>query len=173
MDEIILVDHDDNAIGSEEKDACHRIPVKLHRAFSIFILNRERQMLIQKRASSKKTWPGFWSNACCSHPRKDEDVSKAATRRIQEELGFTCPLRHIFSFSYEAVYNEEFGESEIDHVLIGEFDGEVSPNMDEVDEWQFISLDQLTRDTKYNPEKYTPWFLKALPNVMKYVAGHM
>jgi isopentenyl-diphosphate delta-isomerase len=173
MDEVILVDLHDNAVGSEEKDACHHIPVKLHRAFSIFIVNKERQMLIQKRAAIKKTWPGFWSNACCSHPRKGENVSQAAQRRLQEELGFTCPLRHIFTFSYKADFNEEFGENEIDHVLIGEFDGLVRPNKDEIDEWQFISLDRLTRDIADNREKYTPWFMKALPGVMKYIAGHL
>jgi isopentenyl-diphosphate Delta-isomerase len=173
MDEIILVDNRDTDIGSEEKDLCHRIPVKLHRAFSIFIVNKDRQMLIQKRAAMKKTWPGFWSNACCSHPRKGERLSEAAQRRLEEELGFTCTLHHIFSFQYKADYSEEFGENELDHVLIGEFDGVVNPNNDEIDEWQFISLDRLTQDLADNPEKYTPWFRKALPGVMKYIAGHL
>jgi isopentenyl-diphosphate delta-isomerase len=173
MDEVILVDHSDNAIGSEEKDLCHHIPVKLHRAFSIFIVNKDRQMLIQKRASTKKTWPGFWSNACCSHPRKDENLPRAARRRLQEEMGFTCPLSHIFTFSYTADFNEEFGENEIDHVFIGEFDGKVKPNKDEIDEWQLISLDRLTRDIADNAQKYTPWFRQALPGVMKYIAGNL
>jgi isopentenyl-diphosphate delta-isomerase len=173
MDEVILVDHWDNDIGIEEKEACHRLPVKLHRAFSVFIVNRERQMLIQKRAAIKKTWPGFWSNACCSHPRKGETLSQAVPRRLLEELGFTCPLSHIFTFRYKADYSEEFGENEIDHVLIGEFNGVVTPNKDEIDEWQFISLDQLRRDIADNPGKYTPWFMKALPEVMKYIAGHL
>lgn len=173
MDEVVLVDSKDTCLGFEEKESCHRIPVKLHRAFSIFIVNRERQMLIQKRSATKKTWPGFWSNACCSHPRKDEDVPRAASRRLKEELGFTCPLVHIFTFNYEADFNEEFGESEIDHVFIGEYDGLVKPNMDEVDEWKFISLDWLRRDIGDYPRKYTPWFMKALPEVMKYIAGHM
>ncbi len=173
MDKIILVDHSDNAIGTDEKDACHHIPVKLHRAFSIFIVNKDRQMLIQKRASMKKTWPGFWSNACCSHPRKDENLSRATRRRLQEELGFACPLKHIFTFSYKADFNEEFGENEIDHVFIGEFNGTVKPNRDEIDEWQFISLDRLTREMTNNPQQYTPWFEQALPGVMKYIAGNL
>jgi isopentenyl-diphosphate delta-isomerase len=173
MDEVILVDHSDNAIGGEEKDLCHHVPVKLHRAFSIFIVNKQRQMLIQKRAATKKTWPGFWSNACCSHPRKDENLHQAATRRLQEELGFTCALSHIFTFRYEAVFNEEFGENEIDHVFIGEFDGIVNPNKDEIDEWHFISLDRLTRDITDNTHKYTPWFKQAMPGVLKYIASNL
>jgi isopentenyl-diphosphate delta-isomerase len=172
-DEIILVDHRDNDIGSEEKDACHRLPVKLHRAFSIFILNSQCRMLIQKRSAIKKTWPGFWSNACCSHPRKGENLPEAVLRRLHEELGFTCPLQHIFTFRYKADYSTEFGENEIDHVFIGQFDGEVKPNRDEIDEWQFISLDVLSQDVAGNPEKYTPWFREALPGVIEYVTDHL
>lgn len=172
-DEIILVDHRDNDIGSEEKEACHRLPAKLHRAFSIFIVNSECQMLIQKRSGLKKTWPGFWSNACCSHPRKGENLPEAVLRRLQEELGFTCLLQHIFTFRYKADYSTEFGESEIDHVFIGQFDGEVKPNRDEIDDWQFISLNVLSKDVADNPGKYTPWFKEALPGVIKYVTDHL
>jgi isopentenyl-diphosphate delta-isomerase len=167
-DEIILVDHLDNDIGFEEKDACHRIPTKLHRAFSVFVLNEPRQMLIQKRAATKKTWPGFWSNACCSHPRKGESLSDAAQRRLQEELGFTCPLQYVLRFRYKAAYNEEFGENEIDHVFVGQFDGVVKPNEDEIEDWRFISVDELSDDILKNPEKYTPWFKKAFPRVVKF-----
>lgn len=170
VDVVILVDSQDNDVGSEEKEACHRAPVKLHRAFSIFIVNKEGRMLIQKRATIKKTWPGFWSNACCSHPKKGENVHEGASRRLQEELGFTCPLSHIFTFRYKAIYNKEFGENEIDHVFIGQFDGVVKPNDGEIDDWQFIVLDGLVQDVADNPDKFTPWFRKALPRVIKYVA---
>lgn len=172
MDEIILVNRKDTDIGWEEKDACHRIPTKLHRAFSIFIINEQGHMLIQKRASVKKTWPGYWSNACCSHPRKGEDLSEAAPRRLQEELGFTCPLHHIFTFRYKADYSAEFGENEIDHVFIGQYNGMLRPNEDEIQEWRFISIEELVLDVHSNPETYTPWFKKALPRVAQYITGH-
>ena len=171
IDEIILVDYQDNDIGFEERDACHRIPAKLHRAFSIFIVNGKEHMLIQKRAASKKTWPGFWSNACCSHPRKGENLSEATLRRLDEELGFTCPLQHISSFHYEADYNKEFGENEIDHVFVGRFDGVIQPNKDEIGDWRFIPLDELSRDIHKSPEKYTPWFKKALPGVIEFLTN--
>ena len=166
IDEVILIDHRDNDIGSEEKDACHRIPTKLHRAFSIFIVNEQGNMLIHKRAVTKKTWPGFWSNACCSHPRKGEGLPEATLRRLHEELGFTCPLQHILTFRYKADYNTEFGENEIDHVFVGQFDGVIKPNKDEIEDWRFISIEELSRDIYKNPEKYTPWFKKALPRVI-------
>jgi len=173
IDKIILVDHRDNDIGFEEKDACHRIPAKLHRAFSIFIINEHGHMLIQKRAAAKKTWPGFWSNACCSHPRKGESLTEATLRRLHEELGFTCPLQHIITFRYKADYNTEFGENEIDHVFVGQFDGEIRSNKDEIDDWKFISIEELSHDINKNPEKYTPWFKKALPRVVKFVTDHL
>lgn len=169
IDEIILVDHRDNDIGSEEKDQCHRIPTKLHRAFSIFIVNRFGQMLIQKRAGTKKTWPGFWSNACCSHPRKGENLAEATSRRLGEELGFTCPLKHIVSFRYKAEYDKEFGENEIDHVFVGQFDGMIKPNKDEIGDWRFISIEELLHDVHKHPDKFTPWFKKALPKVVKFM----
>lgn len=170
IDEIILVDHRDNDIGFQEKDVCHRIPTKLHRAFSIFIINEHGHMLLQKRAATKKTWPGFWSNACCSHPRKGENLSEATLRRLDEELGFTCPLKHIVSFRYKAVYDKEFGENEIDHIFVGQYDGEIKPNKNEIEDWRFISLEELSRDIHANPQKFTPWFIKALPKVKKFMS---
>jgi len=168
-DEIILVDQLDNYIGVEEKEACHRIPTKLHRAFSIFVINKHGHMLIQKRAATKKTWPGFWSNACCSHPRKGESLSEATLRRLHEELGFSCSLQHAFSFHYKADYDKEFGENEIDHVFIGQFDGAIRPNNDEIEDWRFTSTEELSDDIHKNPDKYSPWFKNALPKVLKFI----
>lgn len=168
-DEVILVDGRDRDIGYEDKDACHRIPVKLHRAFSVFIMNKDGEMLIQKRAPAKKTWPGYWSNACCSHPRRGEELQEAVSRRLQQELGFTCSVEHVFTFRYRADFSKEFGESEIDHVFVGQYDGKVLPNNDEIEEWRFVSSIELSRDVRRNPYKYSPWFRKALPRVMEYI----
>lgn len=167
MDELQLVDRDDHETGSGEKELCHRIPTTLHRAFSIFIFNRKGQMLIHRRASGKTTWPGFWSNACCSHPRKGESLADATRRRLHEELGFICPLTHLFAFTYKADYDEQYGENEIDHVFVGTYDGPVKPDKREVAEWKFIPISDLTHDIKVNPERYTPWFKEALPRVLQ------
>jgi len=171
-DKLILVDNRDNDIGWEEKDACHRIPTRLHRAFSIFIVNGQGHMLIQKRAPAKKTWPDFWSNACCSHPRKGEGLPEATGRRMEEELGFTCPLQHIFTFRYAADYDGEFGEDEIDHVFLGEYDGPIRANKDEIQDWRFVAVEELVNDVRKDPESYTPWFKKALPKVVEFIAAN-
>ncbi|MBP8626938.1 MAG: isopentenyl-diphosphate Delta-isomerase [Syntrophorhabdales bacterium] len=168
MEQLIIVDKNDRKIGYKEKDECHLIPVELHRAFSIFIFNSKGKMLIQKRARSKKTWPGHWTNACCSHPRKGETLKEATKRRLEEELGFACPLKHLFSFRYRANYDSIYGEHEIDHVFVGIYDGEVVPNSEEVEMHTFINIDALLEDIKNSPHKFTPWFKQALPEVLAF-----
>ncbi|KHO47595.1 MAG: isopentenyl-diphosphate delta-isomerase 2 [archaeon GW2011_AR5] len=158
MEEVILVDSEDNELGLKEKMETHRNPVPLHRAFSVFILNDKDQLLITKRNGSKKTWPGFWSNSCCSHPRNGEPAELAGQRRLEEELGFTCELTFLFKFEYSAVFDRDWGENELDHVLVGYYSGDVKPNEEEVEEIKWIDLDELRNDMEKNPGKYTPWF---------------
>ena len=154
-DTLILVDESDNQVGTEEKMKAHR-EGKLHRAFSILIFNSKGQMLLTKRAESKYHWGGFWSNACCSHPRKGESIEQAAHRRLKEELGFDCELQEGFSFIYEAVYENGLGEHEFDHVFIGTYDGEPEPDMNEVDSWRWADVESIAKDIS-NSAKYTPW----------------
>ena len=166
-DVLILVDENDNEIGNELKEVCHRNPVPLHRAFSIFVFNSKGQLLIQRRAVSKKTWGGYWSNTVCSHPRKGETLDQATQRRLQEEFSFTTPLHHVFTFTYEAQWNDLWGEHEVDHVFVGTYDGTIVPNKDEVEDWKFIDTDMLRDHMKRNPNEYTPWFKLSLERVLQ------
>jgi len=168
-DSLILVNENDECVGYGEKEACHLLPARLHRAFSVFIFSPAGQILIHRRSALKKTWPGFWTNACCSHPRKDEPLEKATRRRLLEELGFETPLVYLFTFRYSADYDGKYGESEIDHVFLGFYDGKVSPDPNEIGEWKFIDPEILTADLQNSPGKYTPWFKKALPEVLRRV----
>ncbi len=156
-EKVILVDEFDKEIGEEEKLKAHK-DAKLHRAISVFVFNSKGEFLIQKRADVKYHCPGLWSNTCCSHPRPGESVSKAAHRRIQEEMGFICDLKEEFSF----LYNEDCGngltEHEFDYIFTGLFDGKVNPNPLEVSDYKWISLESLEKDIENNPKKYTPWF---------------
>ncbi len=169
MDDLILVDEDDKVVGSKEKESCHLLPTTLHRAFSIFIVNSSGEILIHRRAEGKKTWPGFWTNACCSHPRQGESLEGATRRRLAEELGFTCPVRHLFTFRYQARFDDRYGEDEVDHVFLGTYDGPVRADPGEIAEWRWISLGELLEDTARDREHYTPWFLIALPGVMEHL----
>lgn len=170
MDYVILVDEKDNAIGLEDKLIAHSHPARLHRAFSIFILNDRGQLLLQKRSKQKKTWPGFWSNSCCSHPWPEEPIPLCAKRRLVEELGFTCDLKFLFKFQYEAPFNGDWGEHEIDHVFLGYYNGLVQPNPMEVEDFRFLDLDKLRIDVEENANKYTPWFKICLGRFTEYLA---
>lgn len=164
MVKIIRVDENDKKIGEIEKLKAHKEAV-LHRAFSIFILNDEGEMLLQKRADDKYHGGGLWSNACCSHPTEDDNLQKQAERRLMEEMGFRTKIGKIG----EAKYNLEVGnliEHEYDHLFIGTYNGEIKPNPKEVSDYRWISLENLEKDLKTNPDIYTPWFKFLYPEVL-------
>lgn len=167
MEELILVDEEDCEIGFCEKVACHVDLGKLHRAFSVFIFNSKGELLIQKRAEGKMLWPGFWSNSCCSHPRRGEEIENAASRRIVEELGIACGLRYVYKFRYMAQFEDEGSEREICSVFVGKCDDDVVVDSEEISDFCWIGVNELFRDVFSNPEKYTSWFLKELEELKK------
>jgi isopentenyl-diphosphate delta-isomerase len=158
---VILVDKNDNLLGTAEKMDAHKNP-KLHRAFSIFIINSKGALLIQKRAENKYHCPGMWANSCCSHPRPGESLENATHRRLQEEMGFDTELVKIFSFIYKAEFDNGLTEEEYDHIFVGKWDGTPKINLKEVADYKWISGDILKEDIKKNPEIYTAWFKIAL-----------
>ncbi len=157
MEEVILVDADDNVIGRMEKMAAHR-QAKLHRAFSVFIFNNKKQLLLQQRAFHKYHSGGLWTNTCCSHPKPDESVEEAAHRRLKEEMGFDCKLQKIFHFIYCRPLDNQLTEHELDHVFIGFYDDKPKINKEEVENYQWINPVELFDSIKNNPSLYTEWF---------------
>ena len=167
MDEIILVDEAGRTIGFEDKIRAHQGGGRLHRAFSIFIFNPDGRMLLQKRSARKYHFGGLWTNACCSHPRKGEELEDAAHRRLREELGFDTDLKEAFTFTYTASDpKSDLTEREYDHVFVGEFDGVPEPNSEEVDDWRWMDCAEVLRHLAANPDHYTPWFAIACPRVV-------
>jgi isopentenyl-diphosphate delta-isomerase len=153
---LILVDPSDNQIGTGEKTAVHR-QGQLHRCFSIFVLNSQGEVLLQKRAASKYHSGGLWTNTCCGHPREGEGTADAAHRRLREEMGFDCKLNEALSFIYQAALDNGLVEHELDHVFIGRYDGAVYPNPEEADAFKWVAIADLVRHMKRNPEHYTVW----------------
>lgn len=151
---VILVDETDREIGTEFKLKAHQ-EGKLHRAFSIFIFNSRGELLLQKRSAAKYHSGGLWSNTCCSHPQPGETILSAAHNRLKEEMGFDCDLKEIFSFIYKTELGGGLTENEFDHVLVGNFDGELKFNLDEAEEIKWIDIELLTRDIEQNPNEYT------------------
>jgi isopentenyl-diphosphate delta-isomerase len=158
--QVVLIDDNDKIVGYKEKFAAHKVPVPLHRAISIVIFNKDKnQILITQRAKTKPTWPLFWSNTVCSHPYDGESYQEAADRRIFEEAGFRTKLTEKFRFVYEAVMdNNVWGEHEYDVVFTGIYEGKVNPDPNEIADYRWIEVQDLKKDLKENPDKYTPWF---------------
>ena len=156
-DLLILVDESDKALGFKSKSECHEGNGTLHRAFSVFIFNPLGQLLIQKRSSNKELWDLHWSNSCCSHPKKNEQMELAVKRRLKEELGIECPVHYLYKFTYHAKYKDLGSEHELCHVYVGLFDGEIKANPEEIDDWKFIKPDDLEERIRNSKKDYTPW----------------
>lgn len=157
--QVLLVDAQNNALGLAEKMEAHQGAGRLHRAFSVLIYDDQGRMLLQLRSTKKYHFGGLWSNACCGHPLNDTMLIEEATRRLEEEFGFSTQLTEKFHFLYEAHDPEsDLTEREFDHVLVGIYNDTPRPNSDEIDDYRWVSMDELTRDVQRVPEKYTPWF---------------
>lgn len=170
MTEVILVNEHDEQIGTMEKMEAHQKAL-LHRAFSIFIFNQQGQMLLQKRAANKYHSPLLWTNACCSHPMPGESTIAAAHRRLEEELGFDVALTPAFHFIYQTPFDNGLTEHELDHVFIGNYDGEIIPNTEEVDSIGFFSIPDIEAALIANADQYTSWFKIAFPELLKHLAS--
>lgn len=151
-----------------EKLEAHRKGL-LHRAFSVFIVNRKGEMLLQQRALNKYHSGGLWTNACCSHPIPGEDTLDAAERRLREEMGFGTNLSKIFEFTYKTEFDNGLTEFEFDHVYTGVYDGLIAPQREEVQDYCFKTLEEIRDSLQSHPLKYTTWFHIAFPLVEKYL----
>lgn len=166
--DVIIVDEKDNEFGLEEKLKVHK-KGNLHRAFSVFVFNSKKELLLQKRAKEKYHSSGLWTNTCCSHPKNGEDLKAEAEKRLKEEMGFTCNLEKKFSFIYRAVLDNGLIEHEYDHVFFGKFNKNPNPNPSEVKGWKWISLKKLKEDMGKSPKEYTPWLRIIIDEIISLV----
>ena len=132
---VVLVDEQDQVLGTEEKMKAHQLAL-LHRAFSVFVLNSNNEIMLQQRAHHKYHSPLLWTNTCCSHQREGETNIQAGTRRLREEMGFETELKELFHFIYKAPFDNGLTEHELDHVMIGYYNEEPLINNDEVENWK-------------------------------------
>jgi isopentenyl-diphosphate Delta-isomerase len=157
---LILVDEADREVGHLDKALCHQGQGVLHRAFSLLIFNDAGELLLQQRSASKRLWPLFWSNSCCSHPRRAEDLETAIHRRLYEELGLRCPLRFLFKFQYQAQFDAAGAEQELCSVFIGRTSDPVRVDPNEIVDWRWISPERLHAELASSAaDRFTPWFI--------------
>lgn len=156
-EKVILVNENDEQIGLMPKMEAHEKAV-LHRAFSVFVLNSNNEIMLQQRAAQKYHSPLLWTNTTCSHQREGETNIQAGTRRLREEMGFETELKELFSFIYKAPFDNGLTEHELDHVMIGYYNDEPNINREEAESWKWMGIDAVKDDMQHHPEHYTVWF---------------
>ena len=154
---LILVNENDEPIGKMEKMEAHEKAL-LHRAFSVFILNSDGEILMQQRALNKYHSAGLWTNTCCSHQFPNEKSLDAANRRLMEEMGISADLEFLFKFQYKAPFDNGLTEHEIDHVFLGNSNELPKVNKKEVNDYKYMSVEKLKEDIDKKSEDYTVWF---------------
>ncbi|RLN97928.1 hypothetical protein BBJ28_00013335 [Nothophytophthora sp. Chile5] len=144
----------------------------LHRAFSVFVFNSKNELLIQKRAAEKITFPGYWANTCCSHPLFTEaeledgvGVKRAAIRKLEHELGIPSStfavddLAYVSTVMYKAASDANWTEYEMDHILFARADVSLdNVNLNEVEQVEFVTRENLPALLEDSERKLSPWF---------------
>lgn len=159
-DNVVLLDEQGRPIGSANRVAVHTTDTALHLAFSTYLFNGAGELLLARRALSKKTWPGVWTNSCCGHPRPGEDIAVAARRRVREELGLTVgPLVPVLpEFRYRATDASGIVENEICPVFAGFVVDDVPTcDPDEVAETAWVPWSSFVAGVNAVPQVYSPW----------------
>lgn len=156
---VILVDEADRQIGTEEKLSAHRRGA-LHRAFSVMVFDDRGRLLLQQRHVGKYHSGGLWTNTCCGHPRPGEVVGDAAVRRLNEEMGFQCPLGFVGTFQYRAELEQGLIEHEFVHIFHGTYGGPIAAVREECDGYSWALPSEITSDVGTHPERYSAWFKK-------------
>jgi isopentenyl-diphosphate delta-isomerase len=154
---LVLVDENDNQIGTDTRENCHLGSGKRHRAFTVFLFHKGK-LLLQQRSKQKLLWPGGWDVSFTSHVYPGESYMEAASRKASQELGAKIgELEDVHSFVYFAPQGTH-AENEFCRLLVGEFDGKVEPNPQEISAIRWVGVEEAQRDLRANPDSYTPWF---------------
>ena len=163
---VVLVDEQNNVVGTMPKSEVHGKETPLHRAFSAFIF-KGKNLLLQQRSHKKKTWPLVWSNSLCGHPALNEANVDAVKRRLKDELGLD--VEHIeeaapyqYKFTRDGVM-----ENEICPILIGKTDKDPNPNPDEVEAVRWVLWEEFIKETEEHPERYSEWCIEEVAILKK------
>lgn len=159
-DLVVLLDDDARPAGTAARRHVHTEDTPLHLAFSLYLLDEDDRLLLTRRALGKTAWPGVWTNTCCGHPRPDESMADAVTRRVEEELGLHVPAPRIVlpDFRYRAVDAGGIVENEICPVFTARPVGQVLPSADEVAEHEWADVADVWAAVERAPWAFSPWF---------------
>jgi isopentenyl-diphosphate Delta-isomerase len=162
-EDLILITEQNRAIGHAEKRAVHEAGL-LHRAFSIFLIDPQSRMLLQRRSRAKYHSAGLWANSCCGHPRPGELTARAAQRRLSEELGANASLQYGFQARYCTMLPNGLTENELVYVFFGQAPQSFALNPAEVSAIGWMKLPELQKDVARHPRRYAYWLRYYLKN---------
>lgn len=168
---VVLVDEEGVPLGTQDKAVVHDASTALHLAFSVHVYNDDGEILVTRRAMSKRTWPGVWTNSFCGHPGPQENTEDAVARRASQELGMTLTALKLAvpNFRYRARDASGIVENEICPVYTARAASAVQPSGAEVMEWTWADPEQLVRAVAATPWAFSPWLTLQLP--LLYPAG--
>ena len=159
VEHVVLVDQSGRPSGSMPKSEVHTADTPLHLAFSVYVFDGTDRLLVTRRALSKVTWPGVWTNSCCGHVQPGEAPVDAARRRLRQELSLEpTSLRVVLpEFAYRATSPEGIVENELCPVFVAQVDQDPSVDPDEVVEWTWTGWDAFRSATQLTPCALSPW----------------
>jgi len=162
---VVLLDEAGAPAGSALKSVVHGASTPLHLAFSCYLLDGAGRVLVTRRALSKQTWPGVWTNSFCGHPGPGEEAESAVRRRARDELGASVgSIRVVLPrFRYRAVDAGGTEENEICPVFVARLESEVDPRPDEVADWAWVPPADLHEAVSRVPFVFSPWMREQLP----------
>ena len=172
-DSVVLLDDSGLPIGTALKEAVHHDSTPLHLGFSCYLFDQEGRVLITRRALTKRSWPGVWTNSFCGHPAPGEDLPAAVRRHARDELSVRIdePRAILPDFRYRAVDAHGVVENEICPVFMATTLGSVTPNPDEVSEFAWVSPADLVRTVASTPQLLSPWSVLQIPRIAGVIAG--
>jgi isopentenyl-diphosphate delta-isomerase len=156
---VVLLDDAGRPVGTTEKATVHTATTPLHLAFSCHVVDDRGRVLVTRRALSKKTWPGVWTNSYCGHPAPGETPADAVRRRASQELGIEVSDVEVIlpDFRYIATDASGVVENEICPVFTARVVGVPDPSPDEVAEWAWVEPAELRRAVAAAPFAFSPW----------------
>ena len=159
MESVVLLDEAGNASGTAAKVAVHHARTPLHLAFSCYLFNEAGQFLLTRRAESKRTFPGVWTNTCCGHPLPGEPVDGSVLRRLRDELGIGAAKLTLVlpRFRYQARMANGVLENELCPVYAAYTDVAPDPDPAEVAEARWVDWDEFCQAVRTGQQPVSPW----------------
>jgi isopentenyl-diphosphate delta-isomerase len=159
VESVVLLDEAGRASGTADKTAVHSAQTPLHLAFSCYLFNEAGQFLLTRRAESKRTWPGVWTNTCCGHPQPGEPMSSSVMRRLREELGIGAAKLALVlpKFRYQARMANGVLENEVCPVYAAYADAPADPNPAEVADARWVDWDEFCEAVRTGRQSISPW----------------